>query len=319
MVLGKRVLLVVLLIVALSIGCFAGAASTKGYGVIEASKDIGSLINFSAGLQQTGLSDALNNKGILVFGNLSFMVFAPNDAAFANVTGVDLKANDTALKNVLSYHIVGDIGNLGNLTNGTSLQTLQGENLTVGTKDGLSINGAKVLKTKKYDNGTICVIDKVLMPKKFAGTGMGLVEAAKVLGLNKFVQDIQTANLTDNLNGQGVLGIGALAEGPFTIFAPNDDAFAKVPAASFSAITGNKEDLTTLLRYHIVSSDSAVNRTRFNSVKTLEGSSLAVDFNARIVGGAKIIGAKRYNNGIIYDIDQVLVPMELSIKLSTKK
>jgi transforming growth factor-beta-induced protein len=314
----KRVLLVVLLIVALSIVCFASAVNTKGYGVIEASKDIGSLTNFSAGLQQTGLSDAPNNKGILVFGNLSFMVFAPNDAAFANVTGVDLKANETALKNVLSYQIVGG-GNLGNLTNGTSLQTVQGENLTVGTKDGLSINGAKVLKTKKYDNGTICVIDKVLMPKKFAGTGMGLVEAAKVLGLNKFVQDIQTANLTDNLNGQGVLGIGALAEGPFTIFAPNDDAFAKVPAASFSAITGNKEDLTTLLRYHIVSSDSAVNRTRFNSVKTLEGSSLAVDFNARIVGGAKIIGAKRYNNGIIYDIDQVLVPMELSIKLSTQK
>lgn len=316
--LRKRVLLVLLLIVALSIGCFAGASNTKVYGVIEASKEIGSLINFSAGLQQTGLADALNNKGILVFGNLSFMVFAPNDAAFANVTGVDLKANETAMKNVLSYHIVGG-DNLGNLTNGTSLQTLQGENLTVGTKDGLSINGAKVLKTKKYDNGTIYVIDKVLMPKNIAGAGMGVVEAAKVLGLSKFAQTIQTANLTDNLNGQGVLGIGALADGPFTIFAPSDDAYSKVPAASLSAMTGNKDDLTTLLRYHIVSRDSAVNRTRFNSVKTLEGSPLAIDFEAGNVGGAKIIGAKRYDNGIIYEIDQVLVPMKLSIKLSTQK
>jgi transforming growth factor-beta-induced protein len=316
--LNKGALLVVLLIVALSIGCFASAVNTKGYGVIEASKEIGSLTNFSAGLQQTGLSDALNNKGILVFGNLSFMAFAPNDAAFANVTGVDLKANETALKNVLSYQIVVG-GNLGNLTNGTSLQTLQGENLTVGTKDGLSINGAKVIKTEKYDNGTIYVIDNVLMPKNISGAGMGVVEAAKILGLNKFAQAIQTVNFTDTLNGQGVQGIEALAEGPFTIFAPSDDAFAKFPAASLSAITGNKDDLTTLLRYHIVSSDNAVNRTRFNSIKTLEGSSLAIDFRAGIVGGAKIIGAKRYDNGIIYEIDQVLVPMKLSIKLSAQK
>jgi transforming growth factor-beta-induced protein len=316
--LNKGALLVVLLIAALSISCFASAVNTKGYGVIEVSKDIGSLFNFSAGLQQTGLSDALNNKGILVFGNLSFMVFAPNDAAFANVTGLDLKANETTLKSVLSYHIVGGV-NLGNLTNGTSLQTLQGENLTVGTKDGLSINGAKVLKTKKYDNGTIYVIDKVLMPKKIAGAGMGVVEAVKVLGLNKFAQAIQTANLTDSLNGLGVLGIGALAEGPFIIFAPSDEAFAKVPAASLSVITGKKDDLSTLLRYHIVSSDSAANRTKFNSIKTLEGSSLAFDFKEGIVGGAKIIGAKRYDNGIIYEIDQVLVPMKLSIKLSTQK
>jgi transforming growth factor-beta-induced protein len=317
--LNKGVLLAALLIAAMSISCYAGAVNVKSYSVSDAAKDIGSLANFSAGIKQTGLSNTLDNKGILVFGNLSFMVFAPSDSAFANVTGVDLKANETALKNVLSYHIVGGGSNFGNLTNGSSLQTLMGENLTVSTKDGLSVNGAKVLKTKKYDNGTIYEIDEVLMPKNIAGAGMDVVEAAKGLGLNTFVQAIQSTNLSDRLNGQGVLGIGALAEGPFTIFAPSDDAFAKVPAATLSAITGNKDDLRTLLSYHIVSSDSAVNRTRFNSVKTLEGSSQAVDFKAGIVGGAKIIGAKRYANGIIYEIDQVLVPMKLSIKLSTQK
>jgi transforming growth factor-beta-induced protein len=317
--LNKSALLAVLLIAALSIGGFASVVNAKGYGVMDASKDIGSLNNFSAGLKQAGLEDTLNNKGILVFGNLSFVVFAPNDAAFANVTGIDLKANETALKNVLSYHIAGGGNSFGNLTNGTSLQTLQGENLTVGTKDGLNVNGARVLKTKKYDNGTIYLIDEVLMPRNVTGAGMGVVEAANGLGLTKFAQAIQTSGLTDRLNSQGVLGIGALAEGPFTIFAPSDDAFAKVPAASLSAITGNKDDLTTLLSYHIVNSNNAVNRTRSNSVKTLEGSSQAIDFKAGIVGGAKIIGAKRYGNGIIYVIDQVLVPMKLSIKLSTQK
>ena len=319
MSLNKGALLVALLIAAMSISCYAGAVNTKGYNVSDAAKDIGSLANFSAGLTQTGLSDTLNNKGILVFGNLSFVAFAPNDDAFANVTGVDLKANETALKNVLSYHIVGGGSSFGNLTNGSSLQTLMGENLTVSTKDGFSVNGAKVLKTKKYDNGTIYEIDEVLMPKNITGAGLDVVDAAKGLGLNMFVQAIQSTNLSDRLNSQGVLGIGALAEGPFTIFAPSDDAFAKVPAATLSAITGNKDDLRTLLSYHIVNSDSAVNRTRSNSVKTLEGSSQSVYFKAGIVGGAKIIGAKRYANGIIYEIDQVLVPMKLSIKLSTQK
>ena len=317
--LNKGVLLAALLIAALSISSYAGAVNTKVYGVSDAVKDIGSLANFSAGLKQTGLSDTLNNKGILVFGNLSFVVFAPSDDAFANVTGVDLKANETALKNVLSYHIVGGGSSFGNFNNGSSLQTLMGENLTVSTKDGLRVNGAKVLKTKKYDNGTVYEIDEVLMPKNIAGAGLDVVEASKVLGLNTFVQAIQSTNLSDRLNGQGVLGIGALAEGPFTIFAPSDDAFAKVPAATLSVITSNKDDLRTLLSYHIVNSDSAVNRTRFNSVKTLEGSSQAVDFKARIVGGAKIIGAKRYANGIIYEIDQVLMPMKHSNKLSTQK
>ena len=317
--LNKGALLAALLIAALSISCYAGAVNTKGYSVLDASKAIGSVANFSAGLKQTGLSDTLNNKGILVFGNLSFVVFAPSDAAFANVTGVDLKANETALKEVLSYHIVGGGSSLGNLTNGSSLQTLMGENLAVSTKDGLSINGAKVQKTRKYDNGTIYEIDEVLMPKDIAGAGLSVVEAAKGLGLNNFVAAIQSSNVSDRLDGLGVQGIGALAEGPFTIFAPSDDAFAKVPAATLGAITGNKDDLRTLLSYHIINSDSAVNRTRFNSVKTLEGSSQAVDFKAGIVGGAKIIGAKRYANGIIYEIDQVLVPMKLSIKLSTQK
>src|SRR5512136_1674837 len=95
----------VLLIAVLSFNIFAGGAFAKSYGVTEAAKDLGSLSNFSASLQQTGLADALNNNGVLVFGNISFLVFAPNDAAFADLTGIDLSANETALKRVISYHI----------------------------------------------------------------------------------------------------------------------------------------------------------------------------------------------------------------------
>jgi transforming growth factor-beta-induced protein len=314
--LRKGAWLAVLLVVVLSINFLAGAVNAKSYGIMEASKEVVSLSNFSAALQQTGLADTLNNKGILVFGNLSYLVFAPNDAAFANMTIIDLKANETDLKRVVRYHIVCGSCNPGDLTNGTSLQTLQGENLSVTTNEGLTINGGKVLKTKKYDNGTIYVIEKVLIPKSTTGSGMGVIEAAKAMGLNKFAEAVQNASFADRLNGQGVLGIGALAkEGPFTIFAPSDQALANVPPAVTSAIMGKNDSLRTLLSYHVVDRISAVNRTKIDNVKTLEGTSQAIDTKEGIVGGARILKAQRYDNGIIYEIDQVLIPMKLSMSV----
>ncbi len=307
---------VVLLFAVLSINFLASGALAKSYGVMEVTKDLGSLGNFSAALQQTGLADALDNKGLLVFGNISFLVFAPNDAAFANLTGIDLAANETDLKRVVSYHVACGSCAPGELTNGTLLRTLQGENLSITTTDGLSVNGANVLKTKKYDNGSIYVIDKVLIPKSTDGAGIGVIEAAKSMGLNKFAEAVQNAGFADRLNGQGMLGIGALSEGPFTIFAPNDQAyqaFANVNKKAFSTIMGNKDNLRTLLSYHIVDRNSAINRTKADNVETLEGSSQAIDTKEGIVGGASILKSQSYENGIIYEIDQVLIPMKLSM------
>jgi uncharacterized surface protein with fasciclin (FAS1) repeats len=170
-----------------------------------------------------------------------------------------------------------------------------------------------VLKTKKYDNGTIYVIDKVLIPVSTTGSSTGVIEAAKAGGLNKFAEAVQNAGFVDRLNGQGVQGIGALAEGPFTIFAPSDEALASVPPAALSVIMGNKDALRTLLSYHVVDRNSAVNRTKIDNVKTLEGTSQAIDTKVGIVGGARILKAQRYDNGIIYEIDQVLIPMKLSM------
>jgi transforming growth factor-beta-induced protein len=306
---------VVLLFAVLSINFLANGTFAKSYGIAEGTKDLGSLTNFSADLQKTGIADALDNKEILVFGNLSFLVFAPNDAAFANLTGIDLAANETDLKRVISYHIACGSCAPGELTNGTLLRTLQGENLSITTTDGLAVNGAKVLKTKKYDNGSIYVIDRVLIPTSTTGTGMGVVEAAKAMGLSKFADAVQSTEFADRLNGQGVLGIGALAEGPFTIFAPSDQAMSSVPSAAFNAIMGNKDALRTLLSYHVVDRNSAVNLTKAGNVETLEGSSQAIDTKEGIVGGARILKAQRYDNGIIYEIDQVLIPMKLSMGL----
>ena len=299
---------------------FAGACAAEGqgsaeYGILNAAGDMG-LTGFSAALEKTGLAETLDNRGVLLFGNGSFLVFAPRDEAFANVTGLDMMAvmeNRTELRRVLGYHIVwidGPGGANANLSAITSLRTAEGENLTLDHGNGTKVNGAEVVDTRTYDSGIVYVIDRVLIPRKSAAGGV--VGAAEALGVKKFAAAIKSAGLVEKLNGQGPAGIESLSEGPFTIFAPSDAAFgaAKVRLDSIS----KKEDgLRTLLGFHIVDARALENRTDSGSMKTLSGDSLAVDIGAGLVGGAAVQKSERYDNSIIYVIDQVLVPVRLSM------
>lgn len=298
-----------LVLALLFLGCCAGGAGKTG--IIDAAKEIGSLGNLSSALDAAGLVSTLNNEGILAFGNLSFLVFAPNDAAFAALPSgrlESLKENVTELKAVLSCHIVEDDGTLGNLTGLTSIQSMLGESLEINSTDGLVVGGAKVLQVKRYDNGTIYVIDRVLMPEKMEVPG--ILQAASELGLKQFSAAIQSAGFAERLDGQGPLGsLGPLAEGPFTVFAPDDQAFAEDQAATIIK-SANKQDLRTLLSCHVVAGKDLGNEPAM--AKNLAGSSLALDKEKGTVNGAKITKAKRYGNGIIYTIDQVLIPPGLS-------
>lgn len=68
-----------------------------------------------------------------------------------------------------------------------------------------------------------------------------------------------------------------------------------------------------LLGYHTVEAGELANMSASNSVKTLQGESLAVDVGAEQVGGAFVLKSERYDNGIVYIIDRVLVPIGLSM------
>ena len=303
----QRNLLSLLLIALLGTGlCVAQSNETANYGVTNAANDLG-LNTFSAALEGAGLVNILDNQGVLLFGSGFFAVFAPNDEAFANVTDME---NKTDLERVLGYHVVWNDGLFGNISEVSSLKTLQGENLTIDNANGLKVNGASELTSKEYDSGVIYVIDQVLVPKKSAAAGV--VETANDLGAKKFASAIKAAGLVDQLSGQGLLGIASLAEGPFTIFAPSDAAFdnAKV---SLDAINKKEGGMRTLLSYHMVEASALQNRTNQGSVKTLQGDSLAVDEGAGLVGGARVLKSERYDNGIVYVIDQVLIPVRLSM------
>ncbi len=122
------------------------------------------------------------------------------------------------------------------------------------------------------------------------------------------VKLVQEAGLVDALRG----------EGPFTVFAPTDQAFAKLPKATVDALLKDKEALRQVLLYHVVSgrvtSDKVVN---LKSAKTLQGSNIRI---ATAKGKVKINNATvikadiQCTNGVIHVIDTVIVPPKATKK-----
>ena len=106
---------------------------------------------------------------------------------------------------------------------------------------------------------------------------------------------------------------GALqAKGPFTVFAPTDAAFAKVPKATLQALAKNKAKLRAVLLYHVVKGKlTAARVVKLHSIKTLNGQSLKVRVchGTVTVGGARVITADiGASNGVIHVINKVLIP-----------
>ncbi len=140
-------------------------------------------------------------------------------------------------------------------------------------------------------------------PKRTARVPWGIVETAQSAGFNTLLAAINTAGLFDTLSGSG----------PFTVFAPNDLAFAKISDADLSAILKDKPTLTSILTYHVVpgriSANDVVNST---TLKTVNGRELTISSNEEgeiLVNGARVIATDiQAANGIIHVIDTVLVP-----------
>jgi len=112
---------------------------------------------------------------------------------------------------------------------------------------------------------------------------------------------VKQAGLVDALKGQG----------PYTLFAPTDEAFAKIPKDKLQALLKDKEALTAVLTYHVipanVTADQVVNLT---SAKTLQGQSISIDTtNGVKVNNANVIKADiMASNGVIHVIDEVIMP-----------
>jgi len=130
-----------------------------------------------------------------------------------------------------------------------------------------------------------------------------IVQTAVAAGQFKtLVKLVKLAGLAGALEGKG----------PFTVFAPTDAAFAKVPKATLRALAKDKAKLRAVLLYHVAKGKlTAAKVVKLHSIKTLNGQSLKVRVNHGTVtiGGARVIKANiGASNGVIHVINQVLIP-----------
>ena len=124
---------------------------------------------------------------------------------------------------------------------------------------------------------------------------------------NTFIAALKAAHLSDSLNQTG----------PFTVFAPCDDAFAKLPAGTIEGMLKDKDRLASLLTYHILQGEvMAKEIATMQYVKTLQGEDVTITViqGSIMINNAKVLQADiQCSNGIIYIIDTVLIPKQAKI------
>jgi len=143
--------------------------------------------------------------------------------------------------------------------------------------------------------------DEVQTPAEPA-TEMDIVATAINAGqFNTLVAALEAADLVGALQGAG----------PFTVFAPTDAAFEKLPEGTVEALLQDKEKLAQILTYHVVSGQvMAADVVSLNEATTLQGQTVAIDASNGVkVGGANVVTADIVtSNGVIHVIDTVLIP-----------
>ena len=136
----------------------------------------------------------------------------------------------------------------------------------------------------------------------FAAQAGDIVDTAVAAGnFNTLVEAIKAAGLVDTLKGPG----------PFTVFAPDDAAFAKIPKVKLDALLKDKAELAKILTYHVVSGKVMAADVKSEKVKTVQGESLDIKVhNGKVkVNNANVIKTDIVtDNGVIHVIDTVLMP-----------
>ncbi len=254
----------------------------------------GIFTNLVAALQATGLDAALTNEG-------PFTVFAPTDDAFAalGIPQDELLAL-TNLAEILLYHVVDDRLKAEDVIALERITTLLGEDVKVNVNDdGVFINDAQIIVTDiKAENGIIHVIDRVLIPEEMPD----IVDVAVAAGFDTLVAALQATGLDEVLRG----------DGPFTVFAPTEEAFEKLPSWLLNFLVHNPKYLEQVLLYHVVPGDLNADEVfAERSLTTASGKKVypRLKNGTPYINRAKVIAPDiEAENGTIHVIDQVLIP-----------
>ena len=267
--------------------------------IVETAVSAGKFKTLVTAIQKADLVDALQGEG-------PFTVFAPTDAAFAKLPAGTVETllkpeNKAQLQAILKYHVVAGEKKAADVIKTSGVTTLEGQRVDF-TVDGgkVMIDGAQIVKTDiQASNGVIHVIDHVILP---ASDNL-VTTAANAKQFSTLLAAAKAAGLAETLAN----------DGPFTVFAPTDDAFAALGSTVDELLKPeNKDKLTSILKYHVVPgrvySNDAV---AAGKAKTLEGQPVHIKAkgNEVLINSAKVVVADLdAANGVIHVIDTVLLP-----------
>ena len=276
--------------------------------IVEVAQDAGSFSTLLTALDAAGLTGALEGDG-------PFTVFAPTDDAFAAIDGEvlnDLLSDTEALAAVLTYHVVPGLYRAADVVGLTTTPTLNGKLASISV-DGstVKIDNATVTATDiEASNGIIHVIDEVILPEPIADV-IQTARSAEIF--NTLLTAIEAAGLTQALKG----------DGPFTVFAPTDDAFAAIDSEVLGDLVADTELLTAVLTYHVVPGlYEASQVASLHTASTLNGKD--VTFTASeggvMVDNANIVATDIFTtNGVVHVIDQVILPEAIADIIQTAR
>jgi transforming growth factor-beta-induced protein len=280
--------------------------------IVDIAVEDGRFTTLVAALQAAGLVETLQGEG-------PFTVFAPTDDAFAALPegALDgLLADTEALSSVLLYHVVSGVVKAADVVSldGQEVATLSGETVEV-MLDGenVMINDATVVITDiEGSNGVIHVVDAVILPPADDMADAEMEEMDQTI-VDIAVSDENFSTLVTALDAAGL--VEALqGEGPFTVFAPTNDAFAALPEGALDALLADTEALTDVLLYHVADDKAMaadVVELDGQKVDTLLGQYLdiMIDGDAVMVDNAQVtVTDIEASNGVIHVIDTVLLP-----------
>jgi transforming growth factor-beta-induced protein len=285
------------------------AAEPTAEPVEEAAADIvdiavadGRFTTLVTAVTAAGLVDTLKSEG-------PFTVFAPTDDAFAALPAGTIEAllNDLPLlTDILLYHVVSGAVLAADVVTLDAATTVLGEDVTITVSDGnVFINDAQVIIADiEASNGVIHVIDAVLLPPAEEAALPNIVEIAVADGrFETLVAAVVAADLADVLQ----------SEGPFTVFAPTDEAFAALPEGTVEALLADIPTLTDILLYHVVAGAAvfAEDVVELSYAETAQGAPVIIsvtDEGVFINDAQVIITDIEASNGVIHVIDAVILP-----------
>ncbi len=304
--------------------------------VVDLAIEAGQFSTLVAAIEAAGLVETLEGDG-------PFTVLAPTNQAFDDafaalgITAEELLADTETLTAILTYHVLPQAADsqLVAALDGEGVPTVNGAEVAVSVVDGsVMVNEATVVSADlEADNGIVHVIDGVLLPPDIASalTGDAMEETTTTVAetttttaapavpgtiVDVAVESGQFPTLVAALQATGLDEVLS-GEGPFTVFAPTEEAFAAaLDALGITAdeLLADTDTLTAILTYHVLPVDApaeVVLTLDSEDVETVNGATVAisVDDDSVMVNDATVVQADVLaSNGVIHVIDTVLLP-----------